>query len=145
MHGSGFGFAKNLKLCLAPLLAMSSAWDGGLQITGGVVTAALIAMIITEYFDDGSRLHRFVVFCGAVLIVGIILTILGAVFYPLSGNSATFMHWHAIVMCLVIFSIIFVNCFAGPEAKDDNITWIFIIALAFDMIVIFALWLFGLH
>jgi len=145
MHGSGFGFAKNLHLCLAAMLTMSASWDKGLQITGGVLTAAVIAMIITEYFDDGYRFHRFVVFTATVIIVGIILIILAAAFYPLTGQSAVFLHWHAVIMCLFVCSMIFISCFAKPESKEDDIVWLVILALAADILIIFVLWLFGLH
>jgi MFS family permease len=145
MHGSGFGLAKNLQFCLATMLAMSSSWDGVLQITGGVMTAALIAIIIAEEFDDGYRWHRFVIFSASIVIVGIILVILAAIFYPLTGKAATFLHWHAIILCLFVLSIILVNCFAKPESKDDDKTWIVISALAADMLVVFVLWLLGLR
>lgn len=141
IQGAGFLYAKGVQSCIAAMLAMSVAWDDGLQITGGVVTAALIAILIAEYWDDGIRWHRFVVFAAAVVIVGVILIVLGALFYPLGGSLAVFMHWHAIIVCLAVLSIIGVNLAAKPEDREEDTTWIVLVALATDMLIVLVLWI----
>ena len=111
----------------------------------GVLSAALIAIIITEHFDDGDRWHRFAIFVSSTILVCLILIILGVAFYPLTGNWAVFLHWFAIILSVLIISILLVNYFAQSDEKDEDTRWLFLIAICFDMLIFFTLWLLGLH
>jgi hypothetical protein len=142
---TGFAMPTYLKMFFGAILAMSVACDCTLQIIAGVETAAIIAILIADALDDGDLLHRLLIVIAAIIFTGIILIILGTIFYPLTGKFATFLHWHAIILTLALISLVAVSIFTDSYDRDSSIGWVIFMALTLDVMLVFALWIFRFH